>query len=612
MSAFFIALNKKGNCFSQDIAESMLSTLECYGRDGHELIVKGNFAIGFQRTWTVPEEVNECQPLYNEQQKIWLVFDGRIDNRTQLSSRFGIDVKAQTSDARLIMELYLKVGQRFFPDIVGPFTFALFDEDSQTVIAARDVMGGRFAAYFNDHDQFMISSHEIALAAHPKVGYRFRKPKLASMFAMIETINGSAHLEGLKLLAAGYQLESEIRQNKIEHREFYSINPKKRIHLTSDEDYISEYRRLLDQAVLRRLRCQKPVASMLSGGFDSVPISISAAKALKQQGKQLKAFSWVFDDYPEADERQYSAPVCEDFDIDVSWIKCDDAWPKFDDKLFLNPVMPCTAPYIGFSQKLLKQAQQDRVGVMLSGMGGDLLYVGFDSTLIELIREGRWRSFFAEAKHIYHRIGKLSVFTKRFFVKPLLPALVDWLNKNKIPNISFLSKQANIELAKEDFRQDPKSRFALRSRQYRTVMGPSESEDAYYGRYLDIHYGIERRYPFRDRDLVEFMLAIPSRFLYFEGIPRPIVRKAFENELRPNMLQRRDKAIFSNVINSLAKQDKQLDFYLNNQDATWQSWVKPDYVHVKQSSELDGSLKWMCAYYEFWKKLCYDKQTLID
>lgn len=68
----------------------------------------------------------------------------------------------------------------------------------------------------------------------------------------------------------------------------------------------------------------------MSGGMDSVPISILLAQHLATKGENLTPLSSVYNRFPEADEREYSTPVCEGFGIEQVCIDCDNVWTQFD------------------------------------------------------------------------------------------------------------------------------------------------------------------------------------------------------------------------------------------------------------------------------------------
>jgi asparagine synthase (glutamine-hydrolysing) len=607
MSAFFFALNRNGEPFSRVVAERMMEQLDRYGHDGKELFVKDNFALGHQRHWTVPEELGEQQPLYDADTGQWLLFHGRIDNRNDLFASLRAesheeplaDEHEQISDAALFMMWFGEYGVARLSQIIGPFVFVLYSSVEHKVIAARDAMGGRYLVYRVTDELLLFATYEMALVAHPSVPYELNAGKATRLLTNATDLQPETLIKELKPLSAGQMLTCGKKEATIET--FYLPDPNTRVRLSSPQQYADEFKRLLTQAVARRLRSIKPVGAMLSGGLDSVPMAIVASDILAQKSQRLNTFSWVFDEHPEADERQYFMPVCTDFELRGHWIKCDSVWPKFDAQMHCNPIVPFSTPYSAFTQALFAQARDEGVGVMLSGMGGDMLYSGVETLLYELFKAGRWRDGLAEFMRLFSAMPSFRSFIKKFVIGPLLKShstaqnLPDWLDDQ----MAREAQQTGSYLA--DFQAR-----SWRPQQYFNVLGSLEGEDAAYGRYLDAGFGIERRYPFRDRELAEFMLAIPADQLYFQLTTRPIVRRAFENELRPELAQRPTKTNFSSVIRSGVKNDKNYRRWLEREKTQWVKYVKKSHIYSKESGIEDNlELKWRCAYYEYWKTVCY-------
>ena len=156
----------------------------------------------------------------------------------------------------------------------------------------------------------------------------------------------------------------------------------------TDHEYATEFKRLLTQAVKRRTRCIGNIGTQLSGGMDSVPVTIVAAHTLAQsdlstEGSVLSAYSWVFDRYKEADERQYSAPLCRALCIEQIAIVCDDLWLTYDANTPVDPLGPIYNPFMAYNQALFAEARLRSVNVMLTGIHGDILY-GYTLSLIHI------------------------------------------------------------------------------------------------------------------------------------------------------------------------------------------------------------------------------------
>jgi len=615
MSAFFLSVNRDQTPFDATVADQMMRSIDRFGHDTKRLIVKDNYAIAYQSLWTVPEEQGETQPLLTKQNNCWTCFYGRIDNRDELAALLKNTIDSNASDAQLFCDYFEQFGAKGLKAIIGPFVFAQFDLNSNTVIAARDAMGGRPLCYSVSDEHIHIATYELAIAKHSSVGYQLNQERIARMVVGAQEMQPSSPLSNIKPLKPGEYLT--VNDQSCRTQQFYICDPARRIQLASDQAYADEFKRLLNQAVKRRCRSLSRVASMMSGGMDSVPISIAAAQQLASTGQTLTALSWVFDKYPECDEREYSAPVCEQFNIEQVAINCDEAWPSFDQYMHINPVVPFSIPFSEYQQSALRSAKQYGARTVLSGIHGDLLYEGTESILFEFIKRGQWRNAWNEGLTLAKAHASKKAFIKQYLVAPLpiVKQLLRWLRARRRANAPLLTQEMQSKLPFQQHYLDAYSRQALRPYQYQIVLGHEAGEDLNYGRYMDAKFGIERRYPFRDRDLVEFMLAIPSEQLFYKLNNRPIVKRAFYQELPEGLQKRNLKTDFSRVIQVGILRDNNAKAWFTNNSTTWQNYINSDIVkkcYFDEPSTQKNALNvvaWRCAYYEYWKSVCYTDVT---
>ncbi|MEM7357982.1 MAG: asparagine synthase-related protein [Pseudomonadota bacterium] len=610
MSAFFVYIDLQQSAVPQPLAERLFFTLDHFGLDQKQLVVEDHIALGYQSMWVVPEEQGEQQPLYDADSESWLVFYGRIDNRLELVAKLSSEEHhgefAQLSDARLFHQYLLKFGTTSLAAVIGPFVFVLVNQRTNEVLAARDAMGGRYLAYYKDETRLLISTYELTIAALPGVGYRLNEEKRLRLLCNVMENQPSTTLEGALPLLPGQQMQ--LRANSLNFHTFYLPNPRARIDLPDDAAYATEFRRLLDQAVQRRLRSIGDTASMLSGGMDSVPMTISAATLARNTKQSHSAYSWVFDSHPEADEREYSARVCDDMGITHHLVNCDQVWPQFDTDTSTNPVLPYISPYSEFNQALFAKAQSDGVRVLLSGIGGDMLYTGSENILFELLKQGRLRECWHEARHLFRGVISPWQVIKQYLLAPL-PGIRRFVQQRRgraYNRVDYLSDAAQSRLIYRPHWLQQRASSARRSDQYINVVDAFEGEDAHYGKYMEANYRLERRYPFRDRELVEFMLAVPAGQLYSRSIARPIVKNAYAAEFNEQLLARNSKTNFYPVISAGIERDDQYERWLDRSES-WKKDLKAPFF-TDQSRMKNGvdAVQWRCSYHEYWQSVCYN------
>jgi len=610
MSAFFLSVNRNGSGFAPSQAQRMMSQLDRFGRDAKQLLVQDHYALGYQSLWMVPEEQGEQQPLFNQSTGDYLMFSGRIDNRETLIEILQLK-DHYLSDAQLMMAFYQQHKTQIqdkLKAIIGPFVFVVFNPQSQHLFAARDAMGGRYLCCRLTDQHIHIATYEMAIVAHDSVDYVIDKHKAASALVVQMEHQPCSSIVGIEPLSPGHCLS--LKDNTISNEVYYLPDPEKRIWLKDDDAYALEFRRLLDQAVARRLRSLSPIGAMLSGGLDSVPMSISATKILKKNHTKLTAFSWVFDKFPESDEREYSSNVCERFDIEQVCINCDEVWPQFDRDMHTNPIVPFGIPYSEYQQATMSEAQRRGVSVLLTGIYGDHLYLHSDSVFFELLRHGRWRLFAQEFMRFWGAAVSKKKFIKYFFVAQLpgVKKLRAWRQRwRPQPSINLLVDELLGQANSEAHWLANYSKAALRPEHYRGLLDASVGEDAAHGKYMEAKYNVERRYPFRDRELCEFMLAIPSDQLYFNLSLRPILKKAYQSELGDKLLNRNSKTSFLPVINAGISADSKSQQWFQREPKAWKKYVKERYFQDQNApNNLANLVSWRCGYYSYWEAMCYN------
>ncbi|MBL4673137.1 MAG: hypothetical protein JKX81_12845, partial [Arenicella sp.] len=244
-----------------------------------------------------------------------------------------------------------------------------------------------------------------------------------------------------------------------------------------------------------------------------------------------------------------------------------------------------------------------------NGIHGDILYGYTQGILYELVRSGKFKDALTEARFQIIANGSVIVFIKECLLKPLstIMRFLNWRALRRTEHHEALQPHIVEQLKCGPNYLENESRDAIRPQQWQVVLGEFAGRDAAIGRFLESEYSIERRYPFRDRDLCEFMLAIPSRQLALSGIKRPIVKRAFAGELPANMVNRNRKATFGDVTMAGIYNDRKNTHWANSSTREWSYYVKECYFDDK--SELNHQLevvKWRCGYYDYWKSVCYN------
>src|SRR5437867_4108011 len=120
---------------------AMTNALHHRGPDDEGSYLNGPVALGHKRL-SIIDLTTGRQPMTNEDESLWIVFNGEIYNYLELRRDLARDHQFRTqSDTEVILHLYEELGERCLERLNGMFAFAIWDRRQQRVFAARDRMG---------------------------------------------------------------------------------------------------------------------------------------------------------------------------------------------------------------------------------------------------------------------------------------------------------------------------------------------------------------------------------------------------------------------------------------------------------------------------------------
>ncbi|MBU0754205.1 MAG: asparagine synthetase B, partial [Planctomycetes bacterium] len=123
------------------------------------------FGLGHARLSILDLSEKAHQPLANENETLWLVFNGAIYNFEELRH----DLKARghgfrsRTDGEVILHLYEEYGADCLSRLRGMFAFAIYDQMTHTLFAARDRLGQKPLLYARNDQAFLFASEAKAL-----------------------------------------------------------------------------------------------------------------------------------------------------------------------------------------------------------------------------------------------------------------------------------------------------------------------------------------------------------------------------------------------------------------------------------------------------------------
>lgn len=513
-------------------------------------------ALGHRRL-SIIDVASGHQPLANENETIWTVFNGEIYNFADLRRRLeGSGHRFRTnSDTETIVHLYEDEGPACFEHLAGMFSIAIWDSVRRRLVLGRDRLGKKPLVYRAEPGRLLFASELKSLLQVPGM------PRDVDLAAIDEYLtyqyvpHPNTIFKGFKKLPPGHWLiwqDDEITIKPYWQPDFTFEQ------LTTESNAVTRIRELLTAAVKTRLQSEVPLGAFLSGGVDS---SLIVALMQQQSSMPVKTFTIGFP-IKEYDESPYAERVAKHLGTEHQTLHVDPDAVKILPRLAYHYDEP-----FGDSSAVptwyVSQLTREHVTVALSGDGGDELFAGysryravalagwFDRVpfMRSLFATGLWQMLPSSAR----QKSKLRQF-KRFASSLNLPPerrYLDWISifnearRGELYNEDFVSQLPNCDPAGFLLNawKRTKGRDAVSAASLTDLVTYLPCDLMMKVDIASMAHGLEVRAPFLDHRLVEFAATLPARFKYRNSRGKWLLQRAF-GDLLPREVWQRPKMGF--------------------------------------------------------------------
>jgi asparagine synthase (glutamine-hydrolysing) len=549
-------LHHDGRPVDQTALDRMLAAIAHRGPDGSASHHGGRISLASNHLGTSSQATEA--PLLTDRD-LTLAADVRLDNRDELALTLGLP-KGSTSDAALIVGAYRRWGEDCPGHLLGDFAFALWDAGRQTLFCARDHFGVKPFYYHADNRGFAFASEMKALLTLPQVPRRIDEKRIADFLVALIDDAGSTIYTDIACLPPRHSLM--VTQAGVVLRAYWHLEP----GTPPAGDAAEQLRAIFAEAVGCRLRGGDAIGAMLSGGLDSSSIACVAAPILMNERRApLRTFSLVFDKTPELSERQFIEAVLSKGGFDPVFIDSDHYDPFADaDGLLAIQGSVYLAPGLAVSRRLYQAAAQNGIRALLDGHGGDEVISHGHGRLHELARAGRWLALWREASGASSTFGKSrwpvfgayfkhygparSVQRARRLAARALgrgpPTADEHPRWSRMVNPDLLARTDLVERYGAMRKAEATATKSEQTRHAWLLDAPRVSKSFAVLDHAAAASGVEPRYPFWDKRLVELCLSLPSDEKLRDGWARSILRRAMAGILPASVQWRRDKLDF--------------------------------------------------------------------
>jgi len=530
------------------------------GPDGTNIFQQQPIAFGHSMLQTTPESVFEKLPFFDTESGLVITSDARLDNRKDLANKLFHHNIAGIPDSQLILSAYKKWGINSFTNLIGDFSFAIWDARNKQLICVRDYIGVKPFYYHHSAAQFLFSSEIKQLAEHSDVQLTINEGTVGEYLSHSHSNKTETLFKDINRLSPGNYLI--IKEGTVTIHQYWSWNPKKQLSYKNTSEYTDHFLEIFEQAVKSRLRSNGIVSAELSGGLDSSSVVGMANKlSLNTNYPKIQFYSMTFPRL-KCDEKSHIENVTKYHRINTNYINCRDHIFSTYQEQTEYTFEPPDPPNLLMTTPLIEAVKQNKSRVILSGMGGDEFFTGTGKPYLDHLRQWRLLSLAQEfsyqcKKNLYSSCKGIGlnlawplvpqtlryILTKRA-AKENIPA---WLSNDFVTRSNLIERihSSDPRISLDNLGRLSHSHIILDSREQYSL----ETLDR-----RRAHQQIEVRHPFLDQRIAEFAISLPDYINQKEGQIKFLLRN-HKNYLLPNATKRRmDKAEFSYIGNQAFQQ----------------------------------------------------------
>ncbi len=620
--------NRLNRRASESRLVAMRDTLVHRGPDDAGVLIDGSVGLGHRRL-SIVDLGGGRQPMANEDDSVWIVFNGEIYNHRELRPTLEErgHLYRSSSDTETIIHLYEEFGPRGVERLRGMFAYAIWDSRLRRLLLARDRLGIKPLYYVMKEDGSLYFASEIkalveARAIRPELNY----DALADYAANRYTSGEETLFRGVRRLLPGHTLI--WRDGAIEIERYWNLSFAKPGERLSEAQFVERFSDLFRECVESHLMADAPLGMFLSGGIDSSAIAAVMSGLVKEP---IKTFSVAFA-MRDANELEYAREVARAFKTDhheivVSPEQFFDHLPALVYQEDEPIAHPSSAPLY-----FVSELAAEHVKVVLTGEGSDELLAGYNKYRVaiynlllgrayERVTPAFFRSLVRKQIGNLNGAGRARRTLERTFL--FLAAEIKDLY---FDNFAVYSPERQRRL----FTTETYARMRDRD-PYRAALDYIAQSDAesllnkllaadlktYLHELLmkqdqmSMAASLESRVPFLDHKLVEFAARLPEAMKLRGWTTKYALRRAMRGVLPPRILSRRKmgfpvpvgawfRGAFRRVINE----------YVLSERASERGVFNPSYVRELVARHAAGENHterlWMLVNFEIWQRRFFD------
>jgi asparagine synthase (glutamine-hydrolysing) len=547
----------KTNLIADNGIERTLELMKRRGPDSKNFFKKSynskQLALLHSRLNIIDLNVRANQPYYDE--NFIIVFNGEIYNYLEIKSKLeNKNYKFKTnSDTEVLIKSFQEYGEKCVDHFIGMWAFAIWDIKKKQLFISRDPFGEKPLFYYLDENGFFFGSEIKFIKSLCKKNFKINKNQIQkNIFLGYKSLNkfNSTFYQNIISLESSSNILIDLDLNLIKKKYWKpTLNIDQNMSVI---DAVNGVKKKLIKSLELRMRSDVPIAFCLSGGVDS---SLLASHAKKTFDKEISTFS-IIDKDPRYDEYENIKHIIDDLKCKHELIKIDNSENIFFDRLRMltkyhdGPI--ATLSYYVHSF-LSENISKNGYRVAISGTGADEIFTGYyDHFLLhfEALKGTKYLKSSIESwtKFILPKIRNPYLQNSKLYIE-------DPENRDLVYEKNLGVSQYSINTFEQKFTEENYCDELLRKRMMNELFHEVVPVILKHDDLNSMHYSVENRSPYLDRDLLEFTLTIPPHLLIANGLQKKILRDSGEGVLSDKVRLSKQKKGFNASINSIINLD---------------------------------------------------------
>lgn len=516
------------------------------GPDDSGIYVDRNVGLAHRRLSIIDLSTGH-QPMSNEDDSIWIVFNGEIYNyielRNALLSRG--HVFKTLSDTEAIIHAYEEYGIECLQKLRGMFSFVLWDNSQKLLFGARDRLGEKPFYYTTVDGTFIFSSEIKSILLNNKVKREVNDVALYCYLNNRYVPGPETMFRNIWKLQPGHYLL--IQNKRIQVERYWDVN---QIEISTNLYNVeNQFLDMLKDCVRMRLMSEVPLGVFLSGGLDS---SMVVALMSKISNSQIKTFSVGYEEDHGVNEFSYARLVAEKYDTDhhelpITTHEFRDVLPDLVWHMDEPISDPAAIPLLYLSRYAKKH-----VTVILSGEGADEILAGY-YIYKKMLAIEKYRELPESIRRIILNVLMKCLIDGSKFKDYLLRSNVPLENRyrgvskpfssTEIASLFSINKnyEERLDNIYNDYYRTSKNMHPLNKMLYADIKTWLPDDLLMKADKMTMAASQELRVPYLDHELVEFTYSLPIEKKINNGCTKYLLKKVAEDLIPKSIVYRKKK-----------------------------------------------------------------------